>query len=313
MAESRYITYLDEFGASPLKHVSEDESCRFLAYDGFSCIPLIGEARFSRRYRDVPLHIHKGMTEITLCLRGNIQYECRGREYSFLPGDIFAVGPGIPHRPTSFPKGFHRYRILFRPPKRGERLLGFSWDDTQFLSQRLETIGVGHFYDATGDVRCGFQRTLRLLRQPVPADDTEKREMAFRLKVYIADLLLAILRSAQGSVRVPPAVAVKRISEEMRDSPESEYALDVLAERLGMSVSTFMNHFKHITGLPPHTFLTECRIERAKEYIRKNMPVETAAHRVGYASPKQFATVFLRITGMPPSKWKASSLADPGR
>lgn len=282
--------------------VGMDESCRYLVSlenDGIPNVPLIGEAHFRRCYRNIPFHVHPGCYEVTLCLRGNLEYECRGRRYRFQPGDIFAVGPDIPHRPISAPKGFRRYRLLFKMPARETRWLGFSAEEARWLINGIRAIDVRHFSD-TGEVRSGFQRVMRIIRE-IPASTPERR---IKLKVAVAQLLLSIVSLINRPLNAYCSNKIKFVVDEMRLHPERKYPVDEIAARLNMSVSTLLHRFKQVTGLPPHAFLTECRIEFAKACLQKSVPVEVVARRTGYISPKQFSAVFHRFTGMPPSRWR---------
>lgn len=284
-----------------LPSVRDDSTCRrllTLADDGIACVPLVVEARFRRRYRDIPLHAHAGRVEITTCLRGNIEYECEGRPYRFRPGDVFVVAPGLFHRPLSYPKGLHRYRLLFQPPRRGRAILGLAKAESDWLVDGILSLGVQQFADG-GDVRSGFQKVVQLV-DVLPANSAERR---LKLRVAVADLLLAIIAAAKAPPRILPANRVKQLVDEMRDHPERNYAMDSLSARLQMSPTALQLRFKHLTGLPPHAFLTECRMDMARRLIREGRPIEVVANSLGYASAKHFSGIFRRFVGCAPSRW----------
>ena len=289
--------------ASVLPSVRDDDNCRRLVTleeDGVKCIPLIGEARFRRRYRDIPLHTHGECMEITLCMRGNLEYECQGRRYRFWPGDVFTVSPGLLHRPMSYPKGLHRYRLLFQPPKKGGTVLGLAKAESDWIVDGILSLGVGQFVDR-GEVRNCFHKVLQLFDE-LPANTPERR---LKLRIAVVDLLLAIIAAAKEQPRVLPANRVRQLVEEIRNHPERGYALDSMAARLQVSPSALQIRFKHLTGLPPHAFVTECRMDQAKKMLSESIPVEVVANRLGYASPKHFSGLFRRIVGCAPSKWLA--------
>ena len=284
-----------------LPSVRDDRSCRrLLALDkeGIRCVPLLGEARFQRRYRDIAFHVHEGCIEVTLCLRGNLEYECGGKTYRFRPGDVFVAGLDVPHRPKSYPKGLHRYRLLFRPPCGRASVLGLPKRESAWLVERLLALGTCQFTD-NGKVRAGFQRALSAYDDRTGEPDGRR----LRLRVAVADLLLATVEASCERERVLPANRVRRLIEEMRRNPEGAYGVDDLSARLQMSASSLQHRFRRLTGLPPHAFLTECRMEAAKRMLSERKPVEVVAHRLGYASPKHFSGLFRRFVGCAPSKW----------
>ena len=314
VAEAYLVRLEDAHGAGSLSTpeniltpVALDESSRYLVSledDGIPCIPLIGESHFRRRYRNAQLHMHPGCYEFTLCLRGNIEYVCRGKTYRFHPGDIFAVGPGIPHRTSSFPKGLRRYRLLFKMETGSSGILGFSEEETKWMIRSIRSIGVRRFSD-TGEVRRGFQRVMQIIGE-MPPDSPERR---IKLKVVIAELLLSIISLANQPLQIHPANKVDMVIEEMRSHPEREYSIDDILSRVHMSASSFSHKFKHATGLPPHAFLAECRMHRAKELLSNDVSVSATAHRCGFVSTKHFSTVFRNFTGMAPSKWAGDAVS----
>lgn len=296
--------YADATGHA-LTPVALDENSRFLVSledDGIPCIPLIGEAHFRRRYRDVPLHMHPGCYEFTLCLRGNLEYECRGKKYRFHPGDVFAVGPDVPHRITAFPKGFRRYRMLLKMKAGDGRILGFPAEESKWIKESLRAKEVNHFSD-TGEVRRGFQRVMSFIRE-MPENTPERR---IKLKVSVAQLLLSIIAQANRPLHAQGCNKVETVVDEMRIHPERKYSVDEIAVRLNMNATSFLHKFKSATGLPPHAFLAECRIHKAKELLLNSVSVSATAHRCGFTSVKHFATVFRRFTGLPPSKWNSDA------
>ena len=72
-----------------------------------------------------------------------------------------------------------------------------------------------------------------------------------------------------------------------------------------MSVTYFSETFKTETGKGFSEYLTELRINEAKELLeRGDMNVREVAARVGYRSANYFSRVFHRITGTTPSEYE---------
>ncbi|WP_312739556.1 AraC family transcriptional regulator [Stenotrophomonas sp.] len=81
-------------------------------------------------------------------------------------------------------------------------------------------------------------------------------------------------------------------------------ALDVetLAVEAEMSVPTFHDHFRAITGTSPMQYVKSTRLHQARLLmLRQGMTAEAAALGVGYASPSQFNREFKRLFGLPPA------------
>ena len=285
-----------------LPSVRDDADCRRLLSlepDRIDCIPLIGEARFLRRYRDIDAHVHAGCIEITLCIRGNLTYECCGKRYPFRTGDVFVVGAGKRHRPLSYPKGLHRYRLLFRLPSGKTPVLGLPKDESDCLVKDLTALGVRRFVDR-GGVQNGFRRVFEILDGKVR--NPSRRRLLLRTAVL--NLLIAVLSEARAPDPVLPETRIRQLADEIRANPERIYEMTEIANGLGISPSTLQSRFRRILGMPPYAYQLECRMEKAKRALSAGQSVASVANFLGYASPKHFAVQFRRYVGCPPSSFR---------
>lgn len=81
-----------------------------------------------------------------------------------------------------------------------------------------------------------------------------------------------------------------------------------LAAAVGLSERHLCTAFRVSTGRPPHRWLLERRVERAKVMLATEpaRPVTEVALACGFTSSAHFATVFRKVTGQTPSAWRAS-------
>ncbi|MFX4608934.1 helix-turn-helix transcriptional regulator, partial [Acinetobacter baumannii] len=78
------------------------------------------------------------------------------------------------------------------------------------------------------------------------------------------------------------------------------------------SRSVFAERFLAVTGMTPVRYLTELRTRLAAQWIgRERVPVETAAHRLGYGSQAAFSRAFKRVIGQPPGSLRALAAGGP--
>lgn len=78
--------------------------------------------------------------------------------------------------------------------------------------------------------------------------------------------------------------------------------LDDVCKEACISKYHFIRLFKKYYGRTPHQYLTEVRVEKAKELIQGGMIVRGACFSVGYDSVTSFSTLFKKLTGSAPSK-----------
>lgn len=81
-----------------------------------------------------------------------------------------------------------------------------------------------------------------------------------------------------------------------------------LAAEMGSSRSVIAERFLRVTGTTPLRYLTELRMSLAAEWIsRERMPIEVAAHRLGYGSQAAFSRAFKRVIGHSPGATRADA------
>jgi AraC-like DNA-binding protein len=98
----------------------------------------------------------------------------------------------------------------------------------------------------------------------------------------------------------PISVAISAIHE----APAHRWTLQALAERAGMSRSTFALRFKQRVGESPMEYLTRWRMLLAGDKLMNSSePVSVIARSLGYESESAFSTAFRRVMGCPPRRY----------
>lgn len=126
-------------------------------------------------------------------------------------------------------------------------------------------------------------------------------------------LLIDVLQLRGTQPRKRSALAtwqLRRAVDYIEENCTRAIRLEELAALTGLSQSHFSHAFKASTGLPPHQWQTQARLERAKELLLKSeMPLTTVAVETGFADQAHFTRVFRKNVGAAPASWKRSRLA----
>jgi AraC family transcriptional regulator len=86
-------------------------------------------------------------------------------------------------------------------------------------------------------------------------------------------------------------------------------SLHEIANACRISVSHFSRAFRKSTGLAPHTWLLQARVESAKAMLRSAEPSLSEISRAcGFADQSHFARVFMRRVGVSPGAWRKTVL-----
>jgi AraC-like DNA-binding protein len=89
--------------------------------------------------------------------------------------------------------------------------------------------------------------------------------------------------------------------------PGRNWTLADLAAETGSSRSVFSERFHAVTGVTPLRYAAELRMRLATQWIgSEQVPIDTVAHRLGYASQAAFSRAFKRVTGHPPGIARAA-------
>ncbi|MDA9405249.1 hypothetical protein XH98_18040 [Bradyrhizobium sp. CCBAU 51745] len=78
-----------------------------------------------------------------------------------------------------------------------------------------------------------------------------------------------------------------------------------LAQECGLSASHFARAFRQATGMAPHQWLLQRRVETAKQAMRNtNSSLTDIALACGFADQSHFTRVFSKIVGVSPGAWR---------
>jgi AraC family transcriptional regulator len=128
--------------------------------------------------------------------------------------------------------------------------------------------------------------------------------------VVLAQRLMALKgRPAAPTPRpgLPPAV-LRRAKEFLHDQMDRNPGVTELSTVVGMNVDHFSRMFKRSTGLAPHQYLGNIRLDRAKRLLMEGRaPIIEIAYEIGYANPSQFSAFFRKRTGLSPTEFRRNA------
>lgn len=163
------------------------------------------------------------------------------------------------------------------------------------------------------------QQTCKLAAVPLTAVALDDWRQGYEAARRAHRLVLGI-DNAPPIVRVPPLGIVRREStgRTTHDDPVVGKALhlienyattgldvETLAARTGVSRRKLEQHFRSAAGTTPHAALLQARIDAAKRLLASGDPlIATVAEECGFASPHYFTTVFRKMVGVPPGRYR---------
>jgi AraC-like DNA-binding protein len=154
-------------------------------------------------------------------------------------------------------------------------------------------------------MRWSLERMRQELREGEPGGFLMAQHLAHLMLLQALRLHLA--EGSEASVGWLFALSDKHIGAAItavHDAPAHPWTLQTLAERAGMSRSTFALRFKERVGESPMEYLTRWRMLLAGDRLMNSSdPVSLIARSLGYESESAFSTAFKRVMGRSPRQY----------
>ncbi|HWX01518.1 AraC family transcriptional regulator [Collimonas sp.] len=154
-------------------------------------------------------------------------------------------------------------------------------------------------------LRWSIERMTKELREPQPGSQLIVEHIGHMMLVQALRLHLA--EGLNGGVGWLFALADQQMGaaiSAMHQEPGYRWTLQELAQRIGMSRSTFAQKFKETVGKSPMEYLTRWRMLVAGDkLVHSGDPVAVIALALGYESEAAFSTAFKRVMGCSPRQY----------
>ena len=203
-------------------------------------------------------------------------------------GDVLVLFPGIRHDYHPSPEtGSTERWVLFN----GE--LANQWCMHDLLCVDTPVLHVG----VRNEVTEGFDRLLEIARAATPFTN----QIQAGATMEILALVLKFHQDRYQHFRQATPIVEAALGY-IRKNWSSEIDFELLAKKMGVGYRHFRRLFQEATGLAPHQYLLNFRLNQAKRLLGE-IPVAEVAARIGFPDPLYFSRIFKRKVGVAPSRW----------
>jgi AraC-like DNA-binding protein len=144
-------------------------------------------------------------------------------------------------------------------------------------------------------------RLVRLIDGPTDARFLApmiKREIVYRLLVGEQGDTVRHIATLGGDTN-----RIARAIDRLRHDFDRPLRIPDLARELGMSTSTFHQHFKAVTAMSPLEFQKQLRLQEARRLmLGEDVDAASAGYHVGYHDASHFSREYKRLFGAPPMR-----------
>jgi AraC family transcriptional regulator len=147
------------------------------------------------------------------------------------------------------------------------------------------------------------------LKAEIGKSDPGSRQYAEALSLVLMHELIRLERTTSGVVKPLsgglPAWQRKRVVEFIEEHLSEEISLATLAKLVNLSLFHFARAFKQSVGVPPHSYHSARRMDRARSLLqRPSLSVTQIGVQTGFRETSSFTRAFRRFTGVTPTEYR---------
>lgn len=239
-----------------------------------------------RAFRTTTGQVRAGVKEnyvVARIERGTLSWWGRGKTWRSAPGAVLVKEPGDVHRDVSH-AGTTVFTAVILPMR-----------EVQRFGETGKVFTLPHF-DAEDPRAASFHR----LHDAVNAYSDR-----LTLEVAVAEAITSWSNlSGSLSHHTRP---VRRAAEYLRERLADSFTLDDVADYAGFDKFHLCRAFRSQVGMPPHTYLTHLRVQRARHLLTSGVRASELAPRVGFYDQSQLTRHFKRIVGVTPGRYRSGA------
>jgi AraC-like DNA-binding protein len=244
-----------------------------------------------------PKHLHEEFC-IGVVVSGAEQVEYRGATHLAPVGSLVVLQPGEVHSNRAASEEGWSFRVFYP----SNHLI-------QEICDRRTSDPVPYFANPVIHDPLLFQRMLQFHQI---LQGTETLNLLEKESLLVTILQHLIAQYAEPGVNTQ-LHRENQLVRHMRDYLNAHFSrnpsLQELAQLTGRSPFYLTRLFCNYVGLPPHAYLTQVRIARAKSLLRQQWAIAEVAAETGFTDQSHFTKTFKAIVGVTPGSYRSSTAA----
>ncbi len=227
--------------------------------------------------------------------QGHALYRNRNRTHQIGAGDIVTINPADVHS-CNPEAGLWSYNMLFVDTEQ----MGVWQQDV--LSTETGKTGLDYApfnadLERNTQIKQRYQSLFSALKNDASLLEVQSRFFDF--------LHVSLAKGEPSKVASAPSGAIKRVKEKLLDQIALNHELEALSHEAGMSRYQLLRAFKHQYGLPPHAYLMDEKIKRAKVMLKSGQEIAQVAYDLGFTDQAHFQKHFKKRIAVTPKYYQS--------
>ncbi len=237
-------------------------------------------------------HMHASFS-IGAVDKGEVEYTVGNHVKNLRPGSLALINPEILHSCNTLTAAGRSYFMLYLDMEWCRTLQKSLWDINIFVEVTTTRL----------DDEILYQRYCTTMHSLLSEDVhiQEKEEL-------LVDLVSTIfIRSCSPqSLRKSKPEGIDHLKAVLKNDLTRDFTLESLATSLGANPYTLLRGFKNETGITPHAYRMNCRIEKAKELLRQGRDIAETALECGFFDQSHLHRHFKAMTTVTPQEYRVN-------
>jgi AraC-like DNA-binding protein len=238
---------------------------------------------------EFPRHLHETYV-IEVVIEGTVEFDCAGKRHIAPPGSIILIHPEDVHTGRSICNQEVTYWSFCPSAEWMQwflRTIDYPERTVVFQSPTMNDPKIARLLKASHDA---FQNELEVLHSE-------------SLMTLAFSYLLENQRSSVRQHNEPRAIY--NAKQYLNAKFSQQIHLTDLAQASGLSSFYFLRSFQKATGLTPHEYLCNLRVERARKMLATGASISDTAVQTGFVDQSHLHRHFRRLLGITPGKYRA--------
>lgn len=232
---------------------------------------------------------------IQIVLQGWNAFECAGRTYTAGPGSVVLINPGEVHTGASVGEVPLTYRAIYPTSSfLVDEMLGEWTDGRSFFSGFAPRV-------------VSNPLLFRLLAAAHIASESHEDPLQTRSLMVQALCMVAFKNNFRAHTESHSRPAIQKAKEFLRENYNKNISLSELSRVSGLSAYHLLRSFQKETGVPPHQFLRNIRVQRARELLAFGLPITAVAQNTGFCDQSHLNRHFKKLVGITPGQYRATT------